>query len=114
MLCQLSYVPVPCAVRVVVGAPGLEPGTSALSGPRSNQLSYAPWLAGVPGQAGHSRTVTLEEWQEQSLRMCPVTVSHHVADRSPAFAGAPHMAGDANDRAINLGAINARTSPSWS
>jgi hypothetical protein len=25
-----------------VGAPGLEPGTSALSGPRSNQLSYAP------------------------------------------------------------------------
>jgi hypothetical protein len=25
-----------------VGAPGLEPGTSALSGPRSHQLSYAP------------------------------------------------------------------------
>ncbi len=28
--------------RWPVGAPGLEPGTSALSGPRSNQLSYAP------------------------------------------------------------------------
>ena len=28
--------------RVPVGAPGLEPGTSALSGPRSNHLSYAP------------------------------------------------------------------------
>jgi hypothetical protein len=42
MLCQLSYVPVTCALREVVGAPGLEPGTSALSGPRSNQLSYAP------------------------------------------------------------------------
>ena len=27
---------------VGVGAPGLEPGTSALSGPRSNHLSYAP------------------------------------------------------------------------
>jgi hypothetical protein len=26
----------------VVGAPGLEPGTSALSGPRSDHLSYAP------------------------------------------------------------------------
>jgi hypothetical protein len=26
----------------LVGAPGLEPGTSALSGPRSDQLSYAP------------------------------------------------------------------------
>ena len=29
-------------VPPAVGAPGLEPGTSALSGPRSNQLSYAP------------------------------------------------------------------------
>ena len=28
--------------RRQVGAPGLEPGTSALSGPRSNHLSYAP------------------------------------------------------------------------
>ena len=34
-LSQLSYGP-------PVGAPGLEPGTSALSGPRSNRLSYAP------------------------------------------------------------------------
>ena len=43
MLCQLSYVPPDPNVRGrVVGAPGLEPGTSALSGPRSNQLSYAP------------------------------------------------------------------------
>ena len=43
MLCQLSYVPVTSrGPREVVGAPGLEPGTSALSGPRSNQLSYAP------------------------------------------------------------------------
>ena len=41
MLCQLSYVPANL-LREVVGAPGLEPGTSALSGPRSNQLSYAP------------------------------------------------------------------------
>ena len=98
MLCQLSYVPVLCALREVVGAPGLEPGTSALSGPRSNQLSYAPWLAGIPGQAGHSRTITLEEWQEQGIRTYPVTVSHHVAVRPPACAGAPHMARDANDR----------------
>src|SRR6187401_482210 len=33
MLCQLSYVPA-ILLREVVGAPGLEPGTSALSGPR--------------------------------------------------------------------------------
>ncbi len=37
-LSRLSYDP----QNGPVGAPGLEPGTSALSGPRSNQLSYAP------------------------------------------------------------------------
>ena len=41
----------------------------------------------------------------------PGTVSRRVADRSPACAGAPHLAGGANDRAINLGAINAMASP---
>jgi hypothetical protein len=51
MLCQLSYVPATRGQREVVGAPGLEPGTSALSGPRSNQLSYAPVCAGPTGQA---------------------------------------------------------------
>ena len=34
------------AARRWVGAPGLEPGTSALSGPRSNRLSYAPAATG--------------------------------------------------------------------
>ena len=55
-LSQLSYGPVltrpaaellpPRRIRPV-GAPGLEPGTSALSGPRSNHLSYAPDSAGA-------------------------------------------------------------------
>ncbi len=42
-LSRLSYGPPhgPATHRSV-GAPGLEPGTSALSGPRSNHLSYAP------------------------------------------------------------------------
>ena len=60
MLCQLSYVPTK-SLREVVGAPGLEPGTSALSGPRSNQLSYAPWMPD-PEVWHCGRTVTLEEW----------------------------------------------------
>jgi hypothetical protein len=77
MLCQLSYVPA-ISIREVVGAPGLEPGTSALSGPRSNQLSYAPLDAG-PRVPHCGRTVTLEEWQEQGTRSCPVTVSRRVA-----------------------------------
>ena len=42
-LSQLSYGPRTAARPApTVGAPGLEPGTSALSGPRSDQLSYAP------------------------------------------------------------------------
>ena len=60
MLCQLSYVPA-ISLRDVVGAPGLEPGTSALSGPRSNQLSYAPWMPD-PEVRHCGRTITLEEW----------------------------------------------------
>jgi hypothetical protein len=39
--CKGGALPVELRPRPV-GAPGLEPGTSALSGPRSNQLSYAP------------------------------------------------------------------------
>jgi hypothetical protein len=46
-LSRLSYGPLSpvedhSPSRPGVGAPGLEPGTSALSGPRSNHLSYAP------------------------------------------------------------------------
>ena len=45
-LSQLSYGPGRQG-RTLVGAPGLEPGTSALSGPRSNHLSYAPTPASL-------------------------------------------------------------------
>ncbi len=31
----------------MVGVPGFEPGTSSLSGARSNQLSYTPELRGL-------------------------------------------------------------------
>ena len=41
-LSQLSYVPLK---RMLVGLPGLEPGTSPLSEARSNQLSYKPNMA---------------------------------------------------------------------
>ena len=33
----------------MVGVPGLEPGTSSLSGTRSNQLSYTPLIGGAKG-----------------------------------------------------------------
>ena len=57
-LSRLSYDP-----DSPVGAPGLEPGTSALSGPRSNQLSYAPRDMHVP----RSRDRSLDRWTVRSL-----------------------------------------------
>ena len=36
--------------RRLVGVPGLEPGTSSLSGTRSNQLSYTPEKGRTPGE----------------------------------------------------------------
>jgi hypothetical protein len=42
-LSQLSYGPAALAARAVgVGQPGIEPGTSVLSGLRSSRLSYWP------------------------------------------------------------------------
>ena len=50
----------------LVGAPGLEPGTSALSGPRSDHLSYAP--VATPSGWSSSNTV----WRpEVSGYLCP-------------------------------------------
>jgi hypothetical protein len=47
-LSRLSYGPPLAPGPTGVGAPGLEPGTSALSGPRSNHLSYAPAARAMP------------------------------------------------------------------
>ena len=49
--------------RLLVGVPGIEPGTSSLSGTRSNQLSYTPFSPARPyalrrGAGGGSRTRT--------------------------------------------------------
>ncbi len=73
-----------------VGAPGLEPGTSALSGPRSNQLSYAP-----PGRsswcASHTKRSAFCAEDEAASHGCP----YPGADRAllepapPRSPGAP-------------------------
>ena len=45
--------------RGMVGVPGVEPGTSSLSGTRSNQLSYTPFCAPPRGASkGKPRLVT--------------------------------------------------------
>ena len=64
VLSQLSYVPTPRRRKWVVGPPGFEPGTSPLSGARSDQLSYGP-----------SRAVRwlLERSRPEAQAVCPAT-----------------------------------------
>src|SRR5690606_24614999 len=59
------------------GAPGLEPGTSALSGPRSNHLSYAPAAGWAHRSAHPPRSAVPKTKQNQN------TACHHAPSRSP-------------------------------
>ena len=86
-LSQLSYDPIrfapqdPSIPRRVspsrVGAPGLEPGTSVLSGPRSNHLSYAPVLLALRSSLRRRRS-----------EPCPQ--SHPHSHHAPTSEPAPH------------------------
>src|SRR5215207_11174081 len=67
-----------------VGAPGLEPGTSALSGPRSNRLSYAPAAgAHAPSSTAADRTRgprgPVAPCPRRSARILPHTRSRKTA-----------------------------------
>ena len=66
----------------LVGAPGLEPGTSALSGPRSDHLSYAP--VATPSGWSSSNTVWRPDFPgylcpRRSARSRPMTRSVRLA-----------------------------------
>ena len=65
-LSQLSYDP----RTGPVGAPGLEPGTSALSGPRSNQLSYAPAHVAACGTGCHRTPPSRRPKMEDTRSPC--------------------------------------------
>lgn len=77
-------------IAPLVGAPGLEPGTSALSGPRSNHLSYAPSLghAGLPFHVWNVAT--------HALRRCAEDEAKPVPWSSPRFL--PHRGAPARPR----------------
>ncbi len=90
-LSQLSYGPTPQAHTPglpdlrpkMVGAPGLEPGTSALSGPRSNQLSYAP---------DHALPYATEPLCLTSQHICWFPVVPNTKQTHPHVPGSPACA----------------------
>ena len=63
----------------MVGVPGLEPGTSSLSGTRSNHLSYTPGNDSRPRRPGgvelkgvEPLTSSLQSWRSGQLSYSPV------------------------------------------
>ena len=74
--------PPPDSGTPVVGAPGLEPGTSALSGPRSNQLSYAPRSPRCPSCLPHTKPVARPLCRRRSKSR------GQIRDRNRPLAGA--------------------------
>ena len=80
-LSRLSYDPIAPPGRRV-GAPGLEPGTSALSGPRSNHLSYAP----APRHHG-ARTLRRRRSVERCADRGPPVGRHSASTRALPAAG---------------------------
>ena len=65
-----------------VGAPGLEPGTSALSGPRSNHLSYAPAARRAARAASPSGRIRMRHGAARDRRIRPLPKTER-ADSSP-------------------------------
>ena len=57
----------------MVGVPGIEPGTSSLSGTRSNQLSYTPGCVGG-GNGIRTRDFQLAKLALYQLSYAPVVL----------------------------------------
>ena len=60
-----------CPANEMVGVPGVEPGTSSLSGTRSNQLSYTPGCVGG-GNGIRTRDFQLAKLALYQLSYAPV------------------------------------------
>jgi hypothetical protein len=107
-----------------VGAPGLEPGTSALSGPRSNHLSYAPNTrclslvsTGVgrrlPGHpSGDAALKRKQSAKRPRLRATPVTRGDRWCPKTPT---GPRLNPSTNDsgsvRCASAGSCNRPSRP---
>ncbi len=74
------------AKRKLVGVPGVEPGTSSLSGTRSNQLSYTPFKVGG-GRRVRTDDIQLAKlalyqlsYTPSAVRPAPKTASRMIHD----------------------------------
>jgi hypothetical protein len=68
----------------LVGVPGVEPGTSSLSGTRSNQLSYTPGCVGG-GNGIRTRDFQLAKLALYQLSYAPGRIPWHVPIASDAY-----------------------------
>ena len=66
------------STRRLVGVPGVEPGTSSLSGTRSNQLSYTPGCVGG-GNGTRTRDFQLAKLALYQLSYAPLDRSRRSA-----------------------------------
>ena len=73
----------------LVGVPGVEPGTSSLSGTRSNQLSYTPGCDDGGGNGIRTRDFQLAKLALYQLSYAPGRLPRPAAGepRFPRFAG---------------------------
>ncbi len=101
-----------------VGAPGLEPGTSALSGPRSNHLSYAPERPCRPQERPKPGNRFVVRSEPNSIRPVPKTKrttrahsniqtssQHHLAPTHSACAWRPCRPLDSLARGTPRGSV---------
>ena len=70
------------AVEEMVGVPGVEPGTSSLSGTRSNQLSYTPGCDDGGGNGIRTRDFQLAKLALYQLSYAPVRFRARVGPSS--------------------------------
>ena len=70
------------SLRRLVGVPGIEPGTSSLSGMRSNRLSYTPFDAGLRPCSGQARS----GFHLTSLPACQAVVDERTVKSASAHS----------------------------
>ena len=94
--------PCPCWGNMV-GVPGVEPGTSSLSGTRSNQLSYTP--VGGGGNGTRTRDIQLAKLALYQLSYAPGFRRGRAPLGFPRFAGRSGKASSNRPASVSVGSV---------